>query len=537
MNRIFRAWLGVLFPVMRRRWGGTIMPRLPATQSESMPCTPSVALAPGSSRTVLLAATLLGASLCIQSEATATISAQVPVQPPVIPLVAKRQVRIDFTETTLKNGLRVQLAEDHGAPVIALNIAYDVGSRDERQGRSGFAHLFEHMMFKGSKNVADGEHFYQIFSNGGSLNGTTSADITLYFETLPANQLELALFLEADRMRSLELTQSKLDNQRHAVQEERRLRVDNQPYGRADEYFGELFYDNFAYSHSTIGSLEDLNAASLEDVAEFFATYYAPNNAVLSLVGDFDSSAALELIEKYFADIPRRSAPPLVDLQEPPQRAQRRAIMTDPLARLTQIQIAYKLPPGNTADLPALQLLSSILQGGQSSRLYQSLNKDRGLVVDIGGFVDERIGPGGLYVGATLRPGSVSADVESAIYAQIESLMENPVGERELRKARNTTRLGFLLGIRSAQARATKLGSYTVKFKDPDLINSHLERLDAVTGHDVQRVARRYLQEHNRTVVITRPKSDSIASRTMAESPGTQESGGDSTISPDGGRP
>ena len=170
------------------------------------------------------------------------------------------------------NGLRVQLVEDHGAPVIALNVAYDVGSRNERAGRTGFAHLFEHMMFKGSSNVGDGEHFYQVFSNGGSMNGTTSNDLTLYFETLPANQLELALFLEADRMRSLEITQAKLDNQRQAVQEERRLRVDNQPYGRADEHFDELFYSNFAYQHSTIGSMEDLNAASVADVAQFFKT-------------------------------------------------------------------------------------------------------------------------------------------------------------------------------------------------------------------------------------------------------------------------
>ena len=181
----------------------------------------------------------------------------------------------------------MQLVEDHSAPVIALNVAYDVGSRNERPGRTGFAHLFEHMMFKGSSNVGDGEHFYQVFSNGGSMNGTTSNDLTMYFETLPANQLELALFLEADRMRSLEITQENLDNQRQAVQEERRLRVDNQPYGRADEHFDELFYGNFAYQHSTIGSMEDLNAASVADVAQFFRTYYAPNNAVLSLVGDF----------------------------------------------------------------------------------------------------------------------------------------------------------------------------------------------------------------------------------------------------------
>jgi len=441
--------------------------------------------------------------------ATAGASAALPAvsgshSPPPDPLTHGR-VHIDFTQTILANGLRVQLTEDHGAPVIALNIAYDVGSRNEREGLTGFAHLFEHMMFKGSRNVGDGEHFYQIFSNGGSMNGTTSADITLYFETLPANQLELALFLEADRMRSLEITRAKLDNQRHAVQEERRLRVDNQPYGRADEYFGQLFYDNFAYKHSTIGSMEDLNAASIEDVARFFKTYYAPNNAVLSLVGDFDSAQAMVLIRKYFEDIPRQSPAPKVDLTEPPQEAERRESMTDALARLAQVQIAYKLPPGNTPDLPALQVLSSVLQGGDSSRLYQSLSKDKELVVDIGGFVDERIGPGGLYIGATLQPHGAPADVEAAIYAELEKLMQQPVAPWELQKAKNTTRLGFLQGIRSAQARATMLGSYTIKFGDPNLINTRLTRLDDVTAADVQRVARQYLQENNRTVVVTTP--------------------------------
>src|SRR5687767_7985792 len=203
---------------------------------------------------------------------------------------------IHFTDTRLANGLRVIISEDRFAPVYAISVSYGVGSKDERAGRTGFAHLFEHMMFKGSNNVGDGEHFYQVFSNGGSMNGTTNSDLTLYFETLPANQLELALFLEADRMRSLVITQEKLDNQRQAVQEERRLRVDNQPYGPADERFGELFYSNFAYQHSTIGSMEDLNAASVADVAEFFKTYYAPNNAVLTLVGDFKPDAALSLV-------------------------------------------------------------------------------------------------------------------------------------------------------------------------------------------------------------------------------------------------
>jgi len=337
------------------------------------------------------------------------------------------------------------------------------------------------------------------------MNGTTSNDLTLYFETLPANQLELALFLEADRMRSLEITQAKLDNQRQAVQEERRLRVDNQPYGLADEHFDELFYSNFAYQHSTIGSMDDLNAASVEDVAQFFKTYYAPNNAVLSLVGDFKPKEALEMIRRYFEDIPRQAEPPAVDLSEPEQKAERRETMSDPLARATQVQIAYKTPVGNSPDQYALRVLSSVLQSGDSSRLYQTLNKEKELVVGVGGFVDERIGPGGLYIGATVRPGKKAEDVEATIYSEIERLQQQPIAEWELEKAKNTTRYGYLQSIRSAGSRATQLGSFTVKFNDPNLINTRVAGFETVTREDVQRVAKKYLQAKNRTVIVTNP--------------------------------
>src|ERR1700752_5192097 len=242
-----------------------------------------------------------------------------------------RNVRVDFKETTLKNGLHVITVEDHSAPVVAVSITYNVGSRNERQGRTGFAHLFEHMMFKGSENVGSGEHFLLVFNNGGNMNGTTNEDRTNYFEILPANQIDLALFLEADRMKSLAITKDNLDNQRNAVQEERRLRLDNQPYGKSQERFNEMAYDNFAYKHSVIGSMDDLNAATVDDVAAFFKTYYAPNNAVLALVGDLDTKATLAKIEKYFGGIPRQPAAKPVDLSEAELKAERRESMTDPL--------------------------------------------------------------------------------------------------------------------------------------------------------------------------------------------------------------
>jgi zinc protease len=413
--------------------------------------------------------------------------------------------RVEFTEATLKNGLRVQLARDTSAPVIALNIAYAVGSKDERRGLTGFAHLFEHMMFKGSENVGDGEHFYQIFSSGGVMNGTTSPDITLYFEILPANQLELVLFLEADRMRSLEISQENLDNQRQAVQEERRLRIDNRPYGRSNERLSELVFDNFAYKHSPIGTMEDLNAASVEDIARFFKTYYAPNNAVLSLVGDFDPKEAMRLIRKYFEPIPRQPDPPAVNLIEPPQTQERRETIKDQLARMPHMFIVYKTVKGNTPDQYAMEVLSSILQGGDSSRLYQRLNKELELVAGVGGYADERIGTSTLVISATVRPDRKPEEVEAAIYEEIEKLKREPIADWEMQKAKNATRLGYFNSIRGADDRATMLGSLTVKFNDPNLINTKVDKLADVTAADVQRVAKQYLQQKNRSVLLTLP--------------------------------
>ena len=227
-------------------------------------------------------------------------------------LPAQTAPSIKFTDTKLANGLRVIIAEDHAAPVYSIVVHYMAGSKDERKGRTGFAHLFEHMMFKGSENVGAGEHFMQVFTNGGTMNGTTNKDRTLYYETLPSNQLDLGIFLEADRMKSLEITKVNLDNQRNAVQEERRLGVDNQPYGRTFETVDTLAYDNPAYEHSVIGSMDDLNAASADDVASFFTTYYAPNNAVLAIVGDVDTKATMEKVRKAFEPIAAQAPPPRV---------------------------------------------------------------------------------------------------------------------------------------------------------------------------------------------------------------------------------
>jgi zinc protease len=428
-----------------------------------------------------------------------------------VPAQTGRSIHVDLKETRLANGLRVITVEDHSAPVIAIDITYNVGSRNERPGRTGFAHLFEHMMFKGSENVGTGEHFYLIFNNGGTMNGTTNEDRTTYFEALPSNQLDLALFLEADRMRSLVINKANLDNQRNAVQEERRLGVDNQPYGQSGEIQQGLIYDNFAYKHTVIGSMDDLNAATVEDVAAFFKTYYAPNNAVLTLVGDFKTADALNRIKKNFESIPRQPDPPAVDMTEPEQKAERRASVDDALARLPQVDIAFKAIPGNTLDFYALQVLSASLQTGQSSRLYQALVKDKQLVNNVGGFMDEKRGPGALYISATLRQGIKPADAEAAIYDEIERLKKDGIADWELQKAKNTTRRNFINNMQSSLSRAINMSVWTVYYNDPNLINTRLDKVSAVTKEDVQRVANKFLTAANRTVVVTVPKPKAAA--------------------------
>jgi predicted Zn-dependent peptidase len=413
--------------------------------------------------------------------------------------------KVRFQEYTLKNGLRVILSEDHRAPTYSICVTYRVGSRDERPGRTGFAHLFEHMMFQGSENVGKGEHFILVLNNGGSANGTTNADRTNYFQTLPANQLELGLFLEADRMRSLNINQANFDNQRQTVQEERRQNYDNRAYGKSYEAAIQTAYDDFAYQHSTIGSMEDLNAATLADAAEFFRTYYAPNNAVLSLVGDFQAEAALALIKKYFEPIPSHSPPPAVDLNEPEQKSERRKTLEDAFAQAPRLDIVYKVPPGNTADFYALEVLGSVLSSGLSARLYQSLVKEKELATSASAGPDERRGPSLYWISVMARPGVNLSELEAMVYKNLEDIKTQPVADWELDKVRLQLRRQHAQSLYSTRSRANALGHYAVYYGEPDLINQIEEKMSQVTKADLQRVALTYLKQINRTVVTTLP--------------------------------
>ena len=422
-------------------------------------------------------------------------------------------LNIPIQQYKLDNGLRIVFSEDHSAPTYGISITYDVGSHNERPGHTGFAHLFEHMMFQGSENVGKGEHMILVEDNGGDMNGTTTEDRTNYFESFASNQLDLGLFLEADRMRSLVISQANLDNQRNAVQEERRLGVDNQPYGKTSELLQATVYDNFANQHSVIGSMQDLNAATVKDVQDFFRVYYAPNNAVLTLVGDFDPQVALAKIKKYFGGIPAQPTPPAPDLAEAAQQGERRKTIEDPFAEIPRLDIAYKTPPGNTSDWYDLDVLSDVLGGGQSSRLYQSLVKDKELAVNVFAYVDEHRGPSTFNVVVLARPGKDLKEIEKAVYAEIDRLKTEPIADWELQKVRMTNRRETAQRLQSTLYRAYLIGENASIFHDANLINTGPAKVQSVGKADVERVAKMYLTEENRTVITTlpEPKTDSAS--------------------------
>ena len=421
----------------------------------------------------------------------------------------KKTYDIDFKEFKLKNGLRVLLVEDHSAPTYSICVTYNVGSRDEQPGRTGFAHLFEHMLFQGSENVGKGEHFILIQNNGGSANGTTNADRTNYFETLPANQLELGIFLEADRMRAPAITQANFDNQRLTVQEERRQSYDNRPYGKTYEAVIELAYDNFSYKHSTIGSMDDLNAATVDDAEAFFKTYYAPNNAVVALAGDFKTDVALGLIKKYFESIPAQLSPRAPDTTEPEQQAERRKVIEDGFARAPRLDVVYKIPPGNTPDWYALDVLGHVLSSGVSSRLYQKFVKEKEMALSVEADANEHRGPSLFWFSVVARPHTDLGELEKLLYDEIARLQTSTVGDWELRKVQMQLRRQRAQQLYSSRSRANALGHFAVYYKHPELINSIWRQYERVTKMDLQRVARTYFKDTNRSVVTTLPKSAS----------------------------
>ncbi len=420
---------------------------------------------------------------------------------------------IPVTRYTLSNGLKVVLSHDPSTPVVAVNLWYEVGSRNERAGRTGFAHLFEHMMFQGSANVPKNEHFELIERAGGSLNGSTWFDRTNYFETVPSHQLELALWLEADRMGWLlpAMTQDKLDNQRDVVKNEKRWRYDNQPYGDWDERLQALVYpETHPYHHSVIGSMADLDASDLEDVAAFFRTYYVPNNTVLTVCGDFDEDHARALIDRLFGEIPAGEPTPPIPGQPniPLQIGETVRSRVEAEVPLPRVYVAGRIPPyGSDAFYPAY-VASALLGTGKSSRLYRSLVREQKIAKDIVCFAFPLVtGASMLLVWATGFPDVTPHDLEAAIGREFDDL-EN-AGQDEIDRAIAQMETQFVQEIEQVGERADLLSMYETFFDDPGRINTEIERLRAVTLDDLRAFRAAHLGPDNRAVLAYVPEGRS----------------------------
>ena len=410
----------------------------------------------------------------------------------------------------LDNGLRVVLSRDPRAPLVAVNLWYDVGSKHEKPGKTGFAHLFEHMMFQGSANVAKGQHFSLVQAAGGTLNASTWLDRTNYFETLPGHELELALWLEADRMASLlpAMTQEKLDNQRDVVKNERRWSVDNQPYGSWDEKMQALVYpESHPYHHSTIGSMEDLSAASLEDVGEFFATYYAPNNAVLTVAGDFEPNEALAMIERHFGPLqPNASLPPPPDMTVDAAIGHEVRETVPDQVPLPRVYLAHRTPPFGTDAFDALDVAADVLGAGRASRLYASLVREQRLAQDASVFVFPVVGGASMFaLWVTARPGVSPETLEAATLAELDRLAADGPSDADLERVKNLHAAHAAGALERISERADRLSMYTCLFDEPERINSESTRWDAVDAERVSEALRASLRPDNRVTLTYVP--------------------------------
>jgi predicted Zn-dependent peptidase len=426
----------------------------------------------------------------------------------------------------LENGLFVTLSEDHTAPIVAVNLWYHVGSANERAGRTGFAHLFEHMLFQGSANVAANEHFELVQRAGGTLNGSTWLDRTNYFETVPSNQLALALWLEADRMGRLlpAMTQQKLDTQRDVVKNERRWSVDNQPYGTWWEKLPALaFPPEHPFHHSLIGSMEDLSAASLEDIAHFFATYYTPDNAVLSIAGDFDPTEARRLVEEYYRPIPRgTNRPPLPPMDVPPTFGDARREVVSDAVMLPRLYVAFRSPVFGSDAYYAASVCGAILGMRRGSRLHRALVRDRQIAAEATAFTfDLPKGSDLLVADVTARPEVDPETLEREVATEIDAIHEGGVTEAEVERAVALIETDFISSMQSAGERADKLSMFATYFGDPSLLNEQVDRYRRVTARDVHVFAAERLGRNNRASLLYIPREDGAETSDVAELAGT----------------
>jgi zinc protease len=436
----------------------------------------------------------------------AAVTAAVAAVVALAPLdAAVRPPRLDYTTTTLSNGMRVVFLEDHSTPIFHLQRWFHVGSKNERPGRTGFAHLFEHMMFKGSKNVEPEGHPSYISSVGGQSNAYTTEDATVFWETVPSQYLPLVLWLEADRLGSLRIEPSVFKTEREVVKEERRMRIENQPYGRLQEIISDQAFSVHPYKHPVIGSMKDLEAASIEDVRDFFHTYYVPNNATAVLVGDFDTKEAMGLVDQYLGRVPKSDKPVPRDIpKEPPQTKEKRVTLHEAWP-LPAVVVAYHITYDGDPDSYPLHVASKILSDGQSSRIYRRLVYEKGIALAAFGGGNLIEDPNLFFAVAIVQPGHTPDEAADALIAELDRLRNEPITGQELQQAKNQFARDYILGRETVKDKAEVLGHAAVIHDDLQTADGEFEIFQNLTTADVQRVARKYFTPENRLVLTVLP--------------------------------
>ena len=424
---------------------------------------------------------------------------------------AVRPPKLQYETSTLSNGLTVIYSEDHSTPIVHLQLWYHVGSKNEKSGRTGFAHLFEHMMFKGSQNVEPESHTSLISGVGGQANAYTTDDETVFWETLPAHYLPMALWLEADRMASLRINRDTFVNEREVVKEERRMRVDNQPYGRLNEIIYDQAFTTHPYKHSTIGSMEDLEAASIDDVRDFYSTYYVPANATLVLVGDFETAQAKQLVEQYFGRVPKAERPVPRDIPQEPPHTKERSVRLETPWPLPAVVVAHHITYDGHPDSYPLHIASKVLSDGQSSRIYQKLVYERQLAVAAFGGANLIEHPNLFYAVAIVQPGQKPEDAVNALIAELDKLKADPITDRELQRTKNQFARDYILNRESNQQKATQLAHAAVIHGQITTADGEFDIFQKITAADVQRVARTYFTPENRLVITLMPSGKTAA--------------------------
>ena len=421
------------------------------------------------------------------------------------PAAASRPPKLQYQITTLPNGLTVVLSEDHSTPIVHVNLTYHVGSKNEKAGRTGFAHLFEHLMFKGSKNVQPEAHTSMLASIGGQSNAYTTDDETVFWETVPAQYLPLTLWLEGDRMATLRIDKDTFEGEREVVKEERRMRIDNQPYGRLNEIIYDQAFAVHPYKHATIGSMADLEAASVDDVRDFYQTYYVPANATLVLVGDFDTPQALQLVAQYLGRVPRAEKPVPRDIpQEPPQTKEKRVTLQEPWP-LPAVVVAYHVTKDGNPDSYPLHIAAKVLSDGQTSRIYRKLVYEKQMAVAAFGNANLIEDPNLFYAVAIVQPGHSTEEVTNALIAELDRLKSEPITEHELQRTKNQFARDYIFGRLSNQQKAGQLSHAVVIHSDIRTADGEFDIFQNITIADVQRVARTYFRPENRLVLTLLP--------------------------------